>query len=147
MFQRKRFRLRLPSRTLLLGERTLVMGVLNITPDSFSDGGRYLDSEAAIAHGLQLERDGADILDVGGESTRPGATPTTPEDELRHDVTDEIAAYRLANVPFPGLFGVFFENDRPTKNALERKSVENTRNKLGNPTDIQLLQATFDRMK
>ena len=71
----------------------------------------------------------------------------TPEDELRHDVTDEIAAYRLANVPFPGLFGVFFENDRPTKNALERKSVENTRNKLGNPTDIELLQATFDRMK
>jgi 2-oxoglutarate ferredoxin oxidoreductase subunit beta len=71
----------------------------------------------------------------------------TPEDELRHDVTDEIAAYRLANVPFPGLFGVFFENDRPTKNALERKSIENTRNKLGNPTDIQLLQATFDHMK
>jgi 2-oxoglutarate ferredoxin oxidoreductase subunit beta len=71
----------------------------------------------------------------------------TPEDELRHDVTDEIAAYRLADVPFPGLFGVFFENDRPTKNALERKSVENTRSKLGNPTDIELLQATFDRMK
>jgi 2-oxoglutarate ferredoxin oxidoreductase subunit beta len=71
----------------------------------------------------------------------------TPEDELRHDVTDEIAAYRLADVPFPGFFGVFFENDRPTKNALERKSVENTRSKLGNPTDIELLQATFDRMK
>ena len=71
----------------------------------------------------------------------------TPEDELRHDVTDEIAAYRLANIPFPGLFGVFFENDRPTKNALERKGVENARNKLGNLTDIQLLQATFDRMK
>jgi 2-oxoglutarate/2-oxoacid ferredoxin oxidoreductase subunit beta len=71
----------------------------------------------------------------------------TPEDELRHDVTDEIAAYRLADVPFPGLFGVFFENDRPTKNALERRWVENTRNKLGNPTDLELLQATFDRMK
>ena len=66
MFQRKRFRLRLRSRTLILGERTLIMGVLNITPDSFSDGGRFLDSEAAVAHGLQLEKDGADILDIGG---------------------------------------------------------------------------------
>lgn len=83
MFQRKRFRLRLASRALILGERTLIMGVLNITPDSFSDGGAYLDFQAAIAHGLQLERDGADILDIGGESTRPGATPITTEEELR----------------------------------------------------------------
>ena len=83
MFRRKLFRLRLGSRTLLLGKRTLVMGVLNITPDSFSDGGAYLDSEAAVARALQLERDGADILDVGGESTRPGATPVTVEEELR----------------------------------------------------------------
>jgi 2-oxoglutarate ferredoxin oxidoreductase subunit beta len=71
----------------------------------------------------------------------------TPEDENRHDVTDEIAAYRLANVPFPGLFGVFFENDRPTKNAFERKWIETTRAKLGNPTDLEVLQKTFDRMK
>jgi dihydropteroate synthase len=83
MFHRKRFRLRLRSRTLDLGERTLIMGVLNITPDSFSDGGAYLDSEAAIAHALQLERDGADILDIGGESTRPGATPISSVQELR----------------------------------------------------------------
>jgi dihydropteroate synthase len=83
MFQRRRFRLKLRSRTLLLGERTLVMGVLNITPDSFSDGGAYLDSEAAIARALQLEHDGADILDIGGESTRPGATSITAEEELR----------------------------------------------------------------
>jgi len=83
MFPRKRFRLRLPSRTLILGERTLVMGVLNITPDSFSDGGKYLDSGAAVARALQLERDGADILDVGGESTRPGATEIAAEEELR----------------------------------------------------------------
>jgi dihydropteroate synthase len=83
MFQRKRFRLRLRSRTLILGERTLVMGVLNITPDSFSDGGAYLDTGAAVARALQIEHDGADILDVGGESTRPGATPISPEDELR----------------------------------------------------------------
>jgi dihydropteroate synthase len=83
MFHRQRFRLRLRSRTLILGERTLVMGVLNITPDSFSDGGAYLDSEAAIARALQLEHDGADILDIGGESTRPGATAIAAEEELR----------------------------------------------------------------
>ncbi len=83
MFHRKQYRLRLPSRTLHLGERTLVMGVLNITPDSFSDGGRYLDSEAAIARALQLERDGAELLDIGGESTRPGADPISAEEELR----------------------------------------------------------------
>jgi dihydropteroate synthase len=83
MFRRKRFRLRLRSGTLVLGERTLIMGVLNITPDSFSDGGEYLDTGEAIARALQLERDGADILDVGGESTRPGAAPVSSEEELR----------------------------------------------------------------
>jgi dihydropteroate synthase len=83
MFPRKLFRLRLRSRTLILGKRTLILGVLNITPDSFSDGGRYLDSEAAIARALQLEREGADIIDIGGESTRPGATETAAEEELR----------------------------------------------------------------
>jgi dihydropteroate synthase len=83
MFRRKRFRLRLRSRTIILGERTLIMGVLNITPDSFSDGGAYLDSQDAVAHALQLERDGADILDIGGESTRPGGTPVLAEEELR----------------------------------------------------------------
>lgn len=61
------------SRTLALGKRTLIMGVLNVTPDSFSDGGRYLDCDRAVAHGLQLLKDGADIIDVGGESTRPGS--------------------------------------------------------------------------
>jgi dihydropteroate synthase len=86
MFQRKQFRLHLPSRMLLLGERTLVMGVLNVTPDSFSDGGAYLDSQAAIARALELERDGADLLDIGGESTRPGAAPATAQEELRRIV-------------------------------------------------------------
>jgi dihydropteroate synthase len=59
-----------------------VMGIVNVTPDSFSDGGLYLDAPAAIAHGLGLEADGAAILDVGGESTRPGAMPVSEEDEL-----------------------------------------------------------------
>ena len=60
-----------------------VMGVVNVTPDSFSDGGRYLDGDAAVAHGLQLLRDGADILDVGGEATNPRATAVPAEEELR----------------------------------------------------------------
>jgi len=83
MFHRQRFQLRLRSRKLILGDRTLIMGVLNITPDSFSDGGAYLDAEAAIAHALQLESDGADILDIGGESTRPGSVSISSDEELR----------------------------------------------------------------
>ena len=64
----------------------LVMGVLNVTPDSFSDGGRYLDPDAAVAHGLQLAADGAAVVDVGGESTRPGAEPVDPAEEIRRVV-------------------------------------------------------------
>jgi len=82
MFRRKKFRLRLPSRTLRLGERTLVMGVLNVTPDSFSDGGFFLNPAAAVAWAVEIERAGADILDVGGESARPGANPVSAEEEL-----------------------------------------------------------------
>ncbi|MBB5754206.1 dihydropteroate synthase [Prosthecomicrobium pneumaticum] len=63
--------------------RTLVMGVVNVTPDSFSDGGDFADAEAAIAHGVALAAEGADILDVGGESTRPGATEVDAETECR----------------------------------------------------------------
>jgi len=83
MFRRRKFKLRLPSRTLVLGERTLVMGVLNVTPDSFSDGGLFLDADAAVARALKMERDGADIVDIGGESTRPGSQAISAEEELR----------------------------------------------------------------
>src|SRR5271155_6274730 len=73
----------LGARTLELGKRTLIMGIVNVTPDSFSDGGLYLDSEKATAHALRLLDEGADIIDVGGESTRPGASvvnsPAQPE--------------------------------------------------------------------
>ncbi len=68
-------------RTLGCGERTLVMGILNVTPDSFSDGGRFLDPDAAVAHGLRLVADGADVVDVGGESTRPGSDPVGADEE------------------------------------------------------------------
>lgn len=66
----------------VIGERTLVMGIVNVTPDSFSDGGIWFDSAAAIAHGERLAAEGADILDVGGESTRPGAAAVPAQDEL-----------------------------------------------------------------
>ena len=67
---------------ILRTDRPLVMGVVNVTPDSFSDGGRYLARDAAVAHALRLIDDGADILDIGGESTRPGAAPTSLNEEL-----------------------------------------------------------------
>ena len=67
------FEWNLGSRVLLLGKRTLVMGIVNVTPDSFSDGGQFLDPEKALAHALELLDQGADIVDIGGESTRPGA--------------------------------------------------------------------------
>jgi dihydropteroate synthase len=82
MQKRKHFRLKLPSLTLRLGERTLVMGVLNVTPDSFSDGGKFLQPEHAVAHAIAMERAGADLLDIGGESTRPGSEETPTSEEL-----------------------------------------------------------------
>jgi dihydropteroate synthase len=78
---RRKFRLKLRSRTLILGERTLIMGVLNVTPDSFSDGGNFLSQEKAVRHALQMESDGADIIDIGAESTRPGSTSISAEEE------------------------------------------------------------------
>ena len=66
------------SRVLALGKRTLIMGVVNVTPDSFSDGGQFLDRDKALEHALQLLDEGADIIDVGGESTRPGAKVNAP---------------------------------------------------------------------
>jgi len=65
------------------GDRPAVMGILNVTPDSFSDGGRFLDPDAAVVHGVALVAAGADLLDVGGESTRPGAEPVAADEELR----------------------------------------------------------------
>jgi dihydropteroate synthase len=80
---RKRFELRCRGGDLQLGERTLVMGVLNVTPDSFSDGGRFFEPGKAIDHGLLMAKQGADIIDVGGESSRPGADAVPLDEELR----------------------------------------------------------------
>jgi dihydropteroate synthase len=80
---RKRFTWKLKSRDISLGERTLIMGVLNVTPDSFSDGGKYLDPDRAFARAVELEEAGADIVDIGAESTRPGSQRISEDDELR----------------------------------------------------------------
>jgi len=79
----------LGSHSLLLGKRTLVMGVINVTPDSFSDGGAYFDRERAVEYGLQLLQDGADIIDIGGESTRPGAKVLPPGTSLETNAVPE----------------------------------------------------------
>jgi dihydropteroate synthase len=82
MSSRKKFTLRLRSGKLVLGERTLVMGVLNVTPDSFSDGGKFFDAGRAVEQALAMERGGADLLDIGGESTRPGSAGISAQEEL-----------------------------------------------------------------
>ena len=82
-FPRRATRWCLRTTEFSLAARPLVMGIVNVTPDSFSDGGRFFDTEAAVAHGLKLARDGADVLDVGGESTRPFSQPVPPAEELR----------------------------------------------------------------
>jgi dihydropteroate synthase len=73
-------------RTLPIGERTLIMGILNVTPDSFTDGGQFVTVDAALAHAEQMIAEGADIIDVGGESTRPGGEPVSAEEEIQRVV-------------------------------------------------------------
>ncbi len=80
---RRRYEWRLKDRTLLLGERTLIMGILNVTPDSFADGGRYDDPDRAYAHAVALEEAGADLIDIGAESTRPGSERIAEAEEMR----------------------------------------------------------------
>ena len=75
--------MQIAGRTVALGSRTLILGVVNVTPDSFSDGGLYLEPVRAIEHGVELARQGADWIDVGGESTRPGSRPIPAQEELR----------------------------------------------------------------
>lgn len=84
--RRETYRVKHSGGELRLGERTLVMGILNVTPDSFFDGGRWNEPAAAVEHGLKLWKQGADIIDVGGESTRPGSEPVSEEEERRRVV-------------------------------------------------------------
>ena len=80
---RKRYVWKLKHREINLGERTLLMGVLNVTPDSFSDGGKYAEPDRAFARAIELEEEGADIIDIGAESTRPGSARISAAEELR----------------------------------------------------------------
>ena len=85
---------------IVCGARTLLVGVVNVTPDSFSDGGRHLDTASAVEHGLRLASEGADVLDVGGESTRPGAAPVPALDEIDR-VVPVIAGLTAAQPEIP----------------------------------------------
>ena len=97
------------------GARPAVMGVVNVTPDSFSDGGRFLEPDDAVAHGVELVTQGADVLDVGGESTRPGAAPVAGDEEIRRvvPVVERLAA--ATNVPV---------SIDTTKSAVARAALE-----------------------
>lgn len=109
--------------SLPIGEKTIVMGILNITPDSFSDGGNWLTVESALRHAKEMVADGADIIDVGGESTRPGACPVDAEEELRRvipvisalvneiDVPISIDSYKAETVEAALNAGVHMVND------------------------------------
>src|SRR5713226_3422792 len=86
-------------RVLRFERRPLVMGIVNVTPDSFSDGGQHASTEAAVVHALRLVEQGADILDIGGESTRPGATPVPVDEELQRVVPVVESLVKQTNVP------------------------------------------------
>ncbi|HYN23899.1 MAG TPA: dihydropteroate synthase, partial [Pyrinomonadaceae bacterium] len=90
---------RIAGHILPIGTRTLIMGVLNVTPDSFSDGAQFLSPEKALAHAEQMIADGADILDIGGESTHPGADLISPEDELQRVLPVIEALTKRTTVP------------------------------------------------
>ena len=99
MVARKPYRLSWGGRHLELGPRTCIMGVVNVTPDSFSDGGKFFDADAAVAQGERLAADGAHILDIGGESTRPFSDPVAPQEELRRVIPVIEKLARRVSIP------------------------------------------------
>lgn len=82
-----------------MGERTLIMGILNVTPDSFSEGGLYQDQDAAVQHGIQMAEDGADVVDIGGESSRPGSEPVSLDEELSRVIPVIEALAKQVSIP------------------------------------------------
>jgi dihydropteroate synthase len=102
-------------RTLALGRRTCIMGVLNVTPDSFSDGGLFFARDAAVAHGERLAAEGADILDIGGESTRPFSDPVSEAEEIRRVVPVIRALSQRVSIPI---------SIDTTKSTVARRALE-----------------------
>jgi dihydropteroate synthase len=104
MNRRRVFKLKLPSRTLVLGQRTLLMGVLHVTPDSFSDGGKFFSLSKAVEGALAMQQAGADILDIDAESTRPGSSEIPAAEELTR-LLPELQALRgrSKKYPFPSI--------------------------------------------
>jgi dihydropteroate synthase len=98
-FMRKEYSWVLPRTAILLGKRTAIMGILNVTPDSFSDAGQYFDLEKAMARGLEMEQEGADIIDIGGESSRPGSEAVPEEEELRRALPVIERLARVVKIP------------------------------------------------
>ena len=130
---------RIRGRHLELGRRTLVMGVVNVTPDSFSDGGKWFGEDEAIAHARQLAAEGADILDVGGESTRPGSD-VVPEAEERRRVVPVVRALAAA-VPLP--VSVDTRKANVARAAIEAGAhIVNDVSALGDPAMAALVAAT-----
>ena len=129
--------------TLNLGERTLIMGILNVTPDSFSDKGKYYTHEAAVERAWKIAEEGADILDIGGESTRPGSSGISIEEEL-HRVMPILEA--LANGPkFPIPISVDTTKSEVAKAALERgASIINDISSLQQDPAIGIEAAKFE---
>jgi dihydropteroate synthase len=115
MFGRTAYRLAWGRHVLELGRRTRIMGVVNVTPDSFSDGGRFYDAAAAVAQGERLAAEGADIIDIGGESTRPFSEPVATEEEIRRVVP--VIAALAARVRIPISIDT-------TKAAVARRALE-----------------------
>lgn len=125
----KRFLWKLKQREIVLGERTQVMGILNITPDSFSDGGLYDDPEKAVAHALALQEQGADILDIGAESTKPGSQRISEGEELRRLVP---VLKRLK-----GQLGIPISVDT-YKSQVAEKALEHGAEIINDPTGLML---------
>lgn len=125
----KRYHWKLQSRELVLGERTLMMGILNVTPDSFSDGGNYSDPDRAFARALEMEDEGADIIDVGAESTRPGSQRISEAEELRRLVPVLKRLRGKLNIPI---------SVDTYKSGVAEKALEHGAEIINDPTGVLL---------
>jgi dihydropteroate synthase len=125
----KRYHWKLQSRELVLGERTLIMGILNVTPDSFSDGGDYSDPDRAFARALEIEDEGADIIDIGAESTRPGSQRISEAEELRRLVPVLKRLRGKLNIPI---------SVDTYKSGVAEKALEHGAEIINDPTGVLL---------